>query len=157
MALNLASIESVYEGLDRGKSSIGILGSSKAVNTTDHTILLKKLTQIVLYADYAVVLFQEDTWDKDCAVTEVEMGKIKEWIEESKPTINIDRTNCMCFECYEGSVMDLQLMKIHKYCGKEKECECTDIVGVKTHTYFDFYVQTTIHNFHFPEDFQHSK
>ncbi|XP_059062699.1 uncharacterized protein LOC131855443 [Achroia grisella] len=109
-----------------------------------HNIKLEN-SEMICYADDTVLLFWDKSWESVYSKAERGMAQITKWLDWNLLTINIKKTNYICFHKTRMSAPPLGLqIKIHNQCLNNVACDCQCINKVYDTKYLGVYIDQNI-------------
>lgn len=111
--------------------------------------------KVIAFADDTVLIFSGNTWKSTYNTAEIEMGKIKMWLDENLLTLNEDKTLHIAFSPSKTNQPNNESLRIHKQtCNTNSTaCNCSEIkktphtqylgVIVDQHLKWDVHIRTT--------------
>lgn len=106
---------------------------------------------VVCYADDTVIMLQDNTWDIVYKKAEVAMTHVKSWFDDNLLTLNVDKSNYMCFTLNKRTYPCYNTIKIHtSNCHELSNCNCSQKISLVPKTkylglYFDSHMKWQYH------------
>lgn len=89
--------------------------------------------KIYCFADDTSVLISEDTWEATIAKAENTLQKLKNWLDDSLLSLNVEKTNFVAFALSARNLPNLESIKIHESkCNRNRQCKCGMAIKRKT-------------------------
>lgn len=102
-----------------------------------------KNAKIISYADDTAVIFTGASWEEVKAEAELGLAEIATWLQQNLLTLNVSKTNYVCFSIYNnGQPQNDFNIKIHG-CARNVDvnsCDCLPIAKVSQVKYLGVYV-----------------
>lgn len=82
---------------------------------------------VLMFADDTAILFKGKTWDETRMIAEKGMAQVSAWLEDNLLSLNVSKTNFICFTKTEASVPELDYaIKLHEFpCNRQTNYQTT--------------------------------
>jgi hypothetical protein len=118
-----------------------ILGPILFIIYVNDLFQLKCRGNIIAYADDTAIFYEHNSWEELLNFATKDLILIFKWFRSNILTLNVEKTKCILFGCYNDSTPTFNNIIMHtEKCTDKKNCTCTKINVVENIKYLGVYI-----------------